>query len=173
MAASRPALIRLCTLSRETVNLAVPYLFDAMIVESMEGTHGVRATSYAGSRALYHATACGKAILAYLEADTIESILNSRPLDQLTPNTITNPQVLSAQLAEVRLRGYAVEMEENELNAHCVAAPIWNGFGSIAGAISISGLASRLPPKVLNELSVEIVAECQSISKSLGLLSRD
>src|SRR5215470_13176149 len=63
-AVSRPALMRLCALSKETVNLAVPYVFDAMIVESLEGAHGVRATSYAGSRASYHSTACGKAIVA-------------------------------------------------------------------------------------------------------------
>ena len=36
-ALGRASLVRLCHLSKETVNLAVPHVFDAMIVESLEG----------------------------------------------------------------------------------------------------------------------------------------
>jgi IclR family acetate operon transcriptional repressor len=165
---SRASLIRLCTLSRETVNLAVPYIFDAMIIESMEGTHGVRATSYVGSRAPYYATACGKVILANLETDVRDSIIQSRPLDRMTSNTITNKQELEAQLVRIKVDGYATDMEEIELNAHCVAAPIWDGLNNIAGAISISGLASRLPEPVLIDLAKAIIHETRAISKALG-----
>jgi len=168
VAASRPSLIRLCTLSRETVNLAVPYVVDAMLVESLEGTHGVRTTSYAGSRQPYHATACGKAMLAFLEPEVRDSILQARPLERITPNTITRREALEAQLVLVKARGYATDLEENELNAHCVAAPIWDGLGNVAGAISVSGLASRLPQPVLAELARAIMRETRAISTALG-----
>lgn len=168
VAASRPSLIRLCTLSRETVNLAVPYVFDAMIVESLEGTHGVRATSYAGSREPYHATACGKAMLAFMEPEVRSAIFQARPLDRITPSTITRREALEAQLELVRARGFATDMEEIELNAHCVAAPIWDGLGGVTGAISISGLASRLPLPVLGELAQAIIRETRAISKAMG-----
>jgi DNA-binding IclR family transcriptional regulator len=165
---SRPSLIRLCTLSRETVNLALPYVFDAMIVESLEGTHGVRATSYAGSRAPYHATACGKAILAFLEPAAREAIYQARPLDRITPNTITDKDALEEQLALVKARGYAIDMEETEPNAHCVAAPIWDGLGNVAGAISVAALASRLSQSALPDLAQSIMRETNSISKILS-----
>lgn len=168
VAASRPSLIRLCTLSRETVNLAVPYVFDAMIVESLEGTHGVRTTSYAGSREPYHATACGKAMLAFMEPEVRSAIFQARPLDRITPSTITRREALEAQLELVRARGFATDMEEIELNAHCVAAPIWDGLGGVTGAISISGLASRLPLPVLGELAQAIIRETRAISKAMG-----
>jgi len=168
IAVARPSLIRLCTLSRETVNLALPYVFDAMIVESLEGTHGVRATSYAGSRAPYHATACGKAMLAYLEPAVRDAIFQARPLDRITPSTLTRRDALEAQLVLVKARGYAMDMEEIELNAHCVAAPIWDGLGNIAGAISISGLASRLPQAALSDLAQAIMRETRAISRALG-----
>lgn len=168
VAASRPSLIRLCTLSRETVNLAVPFVFDAMIVESLEGTHGVRATSYAGSREPYHATACGKAMLAFMEPKARDAIFQARPLERRTSNTITRRDALEAQLDLVKARGYATDLEEIELNAHCVAAPIWDGLGTIAGAISISGLASRLPLPTLAELAQAIMRETRAISKALG-----
>jgi DNA-binding IclR family transcriptional regulator len=168
IAVSRPSLIRLCALSRETVNLALPYVFDAMIVESLEGTHGVRATSYAGSRAPYHATACGKAILAFLEPAVRESIYQARPLNRITPKTITEKDALEAQLAVVKARGYAIDMEETELNAHCVAAPIWDGLGNVAGAISVAALASRLSQSALTDLAQSIMRETNSISKILS-----
>jgi len=167
-AVSRPALMRLCALSKETVNLAVPYVFDAMIVESLEGAHGVRATSYAGSRASYHSTACGKAIVALLDSNVRDVIFAARPLTPVTPNTITRRDLLEAQLAEVRQRGFSLDMEENELGAHCVAAPIRDGLGDVAGAISISGLAARVPEASLIELAQAIMKETRLISKALG-----
>jgi IclR family acetate operon transcriptional repressor len=166
-ALGRPSMIILCALSRETVNLAVPFVFDAMIVESLEGAHGVRATSYAGSRAAYHSTACGKAILAFMEPAVRGSLYKARPLAAITHNTITEERALEAQLALIRERGFAVDMEENELGANCVAAPIHDGL-DIAGSISISGLAIRLPKRRLSELGSAIIEETKRISAMLG-----
>ena len=167
-AASRGALVRLCHLSKETVNLAVPRVFDAMIVESLEGAHGVRATSYAGSRAAYHSTACGKAILAFLEAPTRQAIYDTRGLPAVTANTVTRQDQLEEQLAMIRSFGYSVDKEENEIGANCVAAPIHDGLGEVAGSISISGLASRLDQAKLADLAAIIVHETSAISNLLG-----
>ena len=63
---ARPLIfIRLCALTRETVNLALPCPTDSLIVESLEGSQTLRVSSYAGTRASYHSTACGRALLAY------------------------------------------------------------------------------------------------------------
>ena len=166
--ASHPSLIRLCALSRETVNLAIPYVLDTLIIESLEGTHGVRASSYTGSRAPYHATACGKAILAFLHSSVRDAIYLARPLDPITLNTITCRNALETQLALVRARGYAVDTEEMELNARCVAAPIWDGLGNVAGAVSVSALAERLPDSAVIDLAQSIIDETVVISKTLG-----
>ena len=166
--ASRPSLIRLCALSKETVNLAVPFNFDVLIVESFEGVFGIRATAYTGSRSHYHSTACGKAMLAFLDPAVRTALYSARLLTQMTPNTITQQDLLEEQLEEVRAHTFALDTEENELGAHCVAAPIWDGFGQVAGAISISGLASRLPRATLVNLAEAIIAESRIISSTLG-----
>ena len=168
VALGRPSLVRLCALSKETVNLAVPFVFDAMIVESLEGAYGLRSTAYAGSRAPYPSTACGKAMLAFLDPAVRQAIYRARPLAATTPNTITRVDALEAQLAIIAARGYALDIEENEVGAHCVAAPIFDGLGDVAGAISISGLASRLPIPTLVELARAIAAENALIGASLG-----
>jgi DNA-binding IclR family transcriptional regulator len=165
---SRASLIRLCQFSKETVNLAVPHVFDAMIVESLEGAYGVRATSYAGSRAAYHSTACGKAILAFLEVPVRQAIYDARGLPAVTANTITQKDKLEDQLATIRNEGYAIDSEENETGANCVAAPIHDGLGEIAGSISVSGLASRMDRTKLVNLATIIVEEASAISILLG-----
>ncbi len=165
---SRPALIRLCSATRETVNLAVPYLPDALIVESLEGSYGIRATSYAGTRAPHHATACGKAILAHVEETTRLAIYADRPLVAFTPNTLTDAASLERQLVEVRRIGYALDLEEMEDSAHCVAAAIFDAFGQVAGAISLSGPKSRMTLPALTEAARLIVAETAAITKRLA-----
>lgn len=165
---SRPALIRLCAETKETVNLAVPYLLDALIIESLEGSYGVRATSYAGTRAPYHATACGKVILAQFEPAERQAIYAARALAAFTPNTITDVVALEAELEEARQAGYAFDLEEYEDSAHCAAAPIFDGFGRIAGSISLAGIKNRMTPAALKEAAALIAVETRTITARLG-----
>jgi IclR family acetate operon transcriptional repressor len=145
----------------------VPYVFDAFIAESIEGSYGVRATSYVGTRSAYHSTACGKAMLAYFDDAARRALYAARPLVPATPNTITDPAILERQLAQVRRAGYALDLEENEPSASCVAAPIFDGFGQVAGAISVSGISSRMTQPVMLDLARQIIAETKAIGEAL------
>lgn len=139
----RPLLIRLCSETNETVNLAIPRATDALIVESLEGSQGVRVTSYAGTRAAYHATACGRALLAHRPDAERQAFLAHAALIPVTQNTITDPAKLERLLAGCRRDGWVAEREENELGACCVAAPILE-HGKAVAAISIAGPATRM-----------------------------
>ena len=165
--AARPSLLRLSAETGETVNLAVPYLFEALIVESLEGSYGVRATSYAGERSAYHSSACGKAILAFLDAETREELL-TRPMPAATPATITNAERLRQSLAEVQEKGYALDLQENEIGANCVACPIFGEAGEIAGAVSVSGPTVRLDQERLLHLVPLLLRESGQIRERLA-----
>jgi IclR family acetate operon transcriptional repressor len=141
---ARPSMMRLCRDTGETVNLAVPDVFEAMIIDSFEGSFTVRVTSYAGTPAAYHSTSCGKAMLAFFEKERRDLIYAARPLQAFTPTTITSVTELERQLAEARRTGFAIDLEENEPSAHCVAVPIFDGRGMAIGSISVAGPASRL-----------------------------
>lgn len=149
--AMRPALMQLCADSNETVNLAVPRPLDLLIVESLEGRQNVRVTSYAGTRASYHCTAAGRAMLAHKPPQERRALLGM-PLAQPTPNTVVDAGRIEAILAVVRRNGFATEREENEIGACCVAAPLLNGQGELLGAVSIAGPAARMMPSVLARL---------------------
>ena len=59
------------------------------------------------------------------------------------------------ELAKVRLKGYAVDNEEEMGGVICIGAPIMNFHGYPCGSIWISGPKDRLP-----EESIIMYAEC-------------
>lgn len=165
---ARPSLLKLCRDTGETVNFALPYINSAMIVESYEGSHGVRPTSYAGTIAPYHATACGKALLALMEQSTRAQIYEQVGLPALTPSTITDAGTLEANIAEVIARGYALEREETEIGASCIAMAIRGPFGQPLAAISIAGLTQRMTEGALDSAQALLKAEVAKIGGAIG-----
>lgn len=163
----RPALQHICTETGETANLAVPHAAAALIIDSLEGRHGLRSTTYAGARSDYHSSACGKAILAFLSKPVRDAIYQAQPFTAHTPHTITDPLTLERQLDLVRSDGYATEAEENEVGQACIAAPIFDGFGEIAGAISVAGPVGRITQgrKAILET---LMQHTRALTKALG-----
>lgn len=145
----RPVLLGLVAATNETVNLAIPRPTDALIVDSLEGAQGVRVTSYAGTRAAYHSTACGRVLLAFKAPAERHAIYTLAPLTAATPHTVTDPEAIERLLGECRRNGFAVEREENELGAHCVAAPVFGPGGDAIAAVSIAGPVGRMGGAVI------------------------
>lgn len=164
---ARPHLVRLCANTRETVNLAIPRAADVLIVESLEGTQSLRVTSYAGTRAPYHSTACGRALLAHKPDSMRRLIFSIGELPALTSRTITDPALLESQLEQCRKRGWATEYEENELGGACVAAPIFNHAAEAVAAVSIAGPSSRFDPETVEALGKLLVASVGEIGADL------
>ncbi|GAB2988475.1 IclR family transcriptional regulator [Amycolatopsis acidiphila] len=83
-----------------------------------------------------HATALGKAMLAFLTPEELEEVL-AGPLVSLAPNTVTDPKDIAAELCEVRKRRVAIARGEAHPDVACVAAPILIR-GRAVSAISVS-----------------------------------
>ena len=142
---ARPVLADLCQKRNETVSLALPDLLDMLVVESYEGSQFLHATAYAGSRSMYHCTALGKAVLAQQDESMRHTVYRLRGLPQITPHTITDIDTLEAQLPQIIEQGYALDIEENEVGVNCIGTTIFNGFGDVAAAISITGPSNPCP----------------------------
>lgn len=171
-AVARPHLIRLCAGTRETVNLALPGPTDAIIVESLEGSQSLRLSSYAGTRAAYHATACGRALLAHQPLAFRTAIYSIGSLDALTDRTLTDPAALEAVMERCRSEGWTTEYEENETGSACVAAPIFAPDGKAIAAVSIAGPASRFDPQTMRRLGTLLVAALAQITAELKSTAR-
>ncbi|HEV2515900.1 MAG TPA: IclR family transcriptional regulator [Devosia sp.] len=166
-AIARPHLIRLCATTRETVNLALPGPTDAVIVESLEGSQSLRVSSYSGTRAAYHSTACGRALLAHQPLNFRKIIYSVGDLPAATARTITDPEALETVLERCRTLGWATEFEENEMGSACVAAPIFGPGGDAIAAVSIAGPSARYEPDNIERLGKLLVASLAEITAEM------
>jgi DNA-binding IclR family transcriptional regulator len=110
-----------------------------------------------------HITASGKAILAYLPHERVESIVDRHGLPRRTANTITDRDELFDHLATVREQGYALNDEEEIEGLRAVGAPIRDRDGAVLGSISISGPTSLVDGDTFYEDLPERVMETANI----------
>ena len=88
-----------------------------------------------------HASAAGKLMLAELDDST--SPLSRRPLMKLTQHTITDKRELEEQLAEIRLKGEASEINELEQGSATLALPIRLPNRPAGAALCLTGTPER------------------------------
>jgi len=103
----------------------------------------VQVKGHVGTRAPLHSTGLGKAILAHLPEERVESIVDHHGMPASTPETITDRDELFDALERIRDRGFAFDDEERLRGLRCVAAPILAN-DDVVGAISVSGPTNRL-----------------------------
>jgi DNA-binding IclR family transcriptional regulator len=90
-----------------------------------------------GDRVHLHASAAGKAILAYQPEDVVESWLADRDLPAVTDATITDPDRLRAELSSTRDRRTARSGGEEAEGWRSVATPITDVDDEAIGAVSV------------------------------------
>lgn len=149
--ASRPRNLRRLTYAHmeglrrvtgHTVHLAVLDGRHVVYIEILPARGTPALPSRVGGRVLAHATAVGKALLAFSPPALTEQLIVAG-LRPVGPRTIVDADELRAALWRIRAAGIATEEEESAPGVACVAAPILVDDRPIA-AISISGLASEI-----------------------------
>ena len=161
--AARTPLERLAERTGETVNLAVRDGIRALNVLHVDATHFVGVTDWTGRAAPLHATANGKALLAFGDAGAAPG-----RLVRLTPRTIVDRRELRVELERTRRAGFAVAVEELELGLHAVAAPVFDAGGACVAAVSVSGPAYRLSESRLPEVGGLCAETAAEVSARLG-----
>src|SRR6266487_248307 len=135
-----PLLARITAELNETTHMAVLDGAEIVYQDKLEATHSIKLSSVIGGRNPANATGVGKALLAWTyptdEALHAWARLHG-PLPTPTQRTVGSVSKLAEQLAEVRHRGYALDVEENETGVRCAAVPIFLGRPSPAAAVSI------------------------------------
>jgi DNA-binding IclR family transcriptional regulator len=163
---ARPELEHLAATAMETANLAILDGRHVVYVDQVVPADAVVMASWVGRRSPAHASSSGKVLLAFGDDAVREAVLAS-PLEELTAQTITDPQRLRVVLDETRKRGYAAGVGELEDGLVTVAAPVVVGQRAV-GAISLSGPSFRIPPRDQPHLGRLLVDAASAISRRMG-----
>ena len=165
---SRPVLAALSKATRETVNLGVLDGHDVLYLDVVESPHTFRMVSQPGMHRPLNCTALGKAVLAFLPVEQREDLLPGLTFEQLTVRSIPNLVRLRKELARTVQQGYAVDDQETDLGARCVAAPILDESGKVAAAISVSGPITRISRDRFQTFALAVKKGARLISENLG-----
>jgi DNA-binding IclR family transcriptional regulator len=148
--ATAPLLHDLHLRTATTAHLAILDRLDVVYLDKVGGRSDVGATRV-GGRTPAHATAAGKAILAWTDPRHVQAVFRGH-LAPRTPRTLHTMEALEQELVAVRARGgLAYDREESAPGVASVAAPL-RGSGRAVAAVSLSGPSTmdlnRLSPFV-------------------------
>src|SRR5579863_1918179 len=163
-----PVMRHLMEKTNLTCHLAILDGPDAVYIEKVEPTGFIRMDTWVGRRMRVHATSVGKALVAYIPQDELEQILRKAGMEKRTPKTITTLPRLLKELEKVRVQGYAVDDEENNLGARCVGAPVFNDRGTIEAGLGLSGTTQQVSPHTMPRIVDALKDAARNISMGMG-----
>ncbi len=112
---------------------------DSIIyIHKIDSNYSLRMQSRIGRRNPLYSTAIGKVLLAEREQAFIRDTLSRVTFIKHTEKTLENTDQLIAELTLVKEQHYAQDNQEQEPGLRCIAAPIYDRFGTVIAGISIS-----------------------------------
>lgn len=118
------------------VRTGVLLIDDVVIIHHEPRPDGSRQMPEVGIMIPAHASALGKAMLAFLPEDE-KRILTSGSLRSMTGETLTAADQLREELDEVRSSGIAGEEDEAVIGESALASPVFDSSAEAVGAIGV------------------------------------
>ena len=162
--AARPVMADLREATRHSVNFGVLEGTDVVYIDILAGPDAPRLPTRVGGRWPAHATAIGKAILAFSDEATVDALL-AGGLRRVSERTVVVPRLLRAELDRIRAEGLAYDQEESRPGLVCVASPVHGSGGTVRGALSVSGWSSRMRA---DRVGAAVRTAALTISRALG-----
>ncbi len=161
------ALKRLRTDTGETTQLLISLNFKMTVLEQCISSLPIKVSSTVGLQAPMYSCAPGKAVLAALPKEELESFYDHVTLKQFTPTTRASRKALDADLAQTRKRGYAIDLAEGLEGIHCVAAAVTDEYHYPVAAITLMAPAFRLHEDQFEKAGQHCIAAAAEIRRRL------
>lgn len=165
---AKPSLEQFTQSTGQTTHLVILDGYEGVYIDKVEGHLAPIRYSRIGRRVMLHTSSVGKLLSAYQPREWIGRLLERYEFVRLTEKTIVDADAFLRELELVKLRGYAIDDEENEIGVRCAAVPVFDHHGLTTAAISVSTLRSRVDDKELERLIEELNQTATSISQRLG-----
>jgi IclR family transcriptional regulator, KDG regulon repressor len=165
-----PWLRKLSDATSETATLMLYNGMEGVTVDVVESFQPLMLPGLLGGSMPLHATAGGKALLAWAPPGRQSAFMN-RPLPRYTPTTIIDPEELERELEKSRKRGYTTVNGERVEDVYGVAAPIFDHRGEVNAALTVGGPRRRVTAK-WDMMAAAVMDAASSVSAALGYHGR-
>lgn len=163
----QPELHKLAQTLKEASSAGVLDGDDVICIAALSAGRLVSSTLQPGTRVPAWCTANGRVLLAALSPADSDAWIAARTFAPLTPQTLTQPQALRAELARVRSQGYAAVDQELEPGLRTLAVPVQGSDGSVLAAINISVHAARMSIDQLVDTCLPVLRQTQATLRKL------
>lgn len=166
---ARPFVEELSRKSNETINLGVRIGNKIMYIDKMESSSTIKVGLGIGTSVPSYCSGLGKAILAFIQDEERQEVLDSISYKKYTDHSIVDRVLMKKEFNKIADKGYAVDDEEYVVGLICIAAPIFDYHGKPIAAISISCPKYRYDEEEHLALYSGLVTEAaKKISHNLG-----
>ena len=168
VAAARPHLLELAESIDEVAGLSIIDDGQVYYLDQTESSSNIQVRDWTGEYAPLHAVPSGLVILAYQPDGFIEEYLDGS-LVRCTPWTMIDPAELRDRLEQVRSIGYVWVYEEFAEGINSVAAPVFEGDGSVEAALHVHGPAYRFPnPDLTHDHGMAMIEAARRLTLQLS-----
>jgi DNA-binding IclR family transcriptional regulator len=153
--------------NKTTVHIGMLDQGDVVFVLKIASKNSVPVNTHIGMRKPAYCFSTGKVLLAF-NPSLVQSVI-ARGLLKRAPNTITNVDKLLEELDEIRKKGYATSINENEFGSYGIAAPIRSYTGQTVAALNMVGPITYMQdhcPAVIKS----VIHTADLISRQLGYI---
>lgn len=150
-----------------------PFRMEVMFIAGVSSNHPLQYVQPLNEWMPVHAGASGLAIMAFLPVEERRAIIAKKKLLPITPNTITDPEVLEKELAGVRRRGYAFARGQRNRGTVGLAAPIWDPDGHPFSSLILALPETRFSRKFEPTLAKLVIQHASRITKAIGGRPKD
>lgn len=164
-----PHLERLALLTEDTVHLGVLDHGHVLYLDKVPGKRRINISSRIGELQPVTSTGLGKALILDLDEDAWMELFRTERGERRIE--VGLQEWLERMRRYVRA-GYAFDLEENEEQIRCIAAPIRDVAGRTIAAISVSSAAQYMSDQRMQTLSRDVLNTAQRISENLGWTGR-
>lgn len=154
----------------ETCNIATPDREAMIYLDRVETKWPLRIQLPVGTKVPFHCTASGKMYLSSFRPAHLRTYLAATKLRKLSPDTITDPVLLTQELAMIAERGYATDNEEFMEGMIAVALPIRDTHDRLLATLSIHAPTQRIS---IAELTAHLPLITEAAQRLMALLGDD
>jgi IclR family KDG regulon transcriptional repressor len=152
----------------ETVQFSVLENEMMLVLLKEESRQPIRIISHVGTRVPVNWAAAGRLLVSDLPDPELRRLLEHSARPSPTGRAPTDVNTLVAQIRRARAQGYAVEINETNAHAGCVAAPVLDATGRCIAAISIVAPEQRMQRKQRDTLIEAVKEHAGRLSHRLG-----
>ncbi|MGX1500142.1 IclR family transcriptional regulator [Roseibium aggregatum] len=161
-----PKLIDLSHDLGERINAARPAGTDIIYVIRIPTQLTSFSAMLIGNKVQALSSSSGRIMLAHMSEEERRIALETWPIDQITPRTITDRTLLAREVEEAAQQGYGITVSQNIINEIGIAAPVFDRTRKVAGTVQCSVSSLKWS---LDRVHAEIAPRLMEVANSINL----